>query len=80
MQQLRTAIDAAWDDRAALSPSNAKPAIREAVDETPASQPEPVNGTEADTSVNRDIDRQLARAQEAAAADTNLLEPPPAAP
>ena len=53
---------------------------REAVDETPASQPEPVNGTEADTSVNRDIDRQLARAQEAAAADTNLLEPPPAAP
>ena len=34
MQQLRTAIDAAWEDRAALSPSNAKPAIREAVDET----------------------------------------------
>ncbi|MGY1409090.1 mechanosensitive ion channel family protein [Luteimonas sp. A611] len=47
-------------------------------DEAPATQPEPVHGTETDTSVNRDIDRQLARAQEAAAADTNLLEPPPA--
>lgn len=42
--------------------------------------PPPPPGTEppqagADTSVNRDIDRQLALAQEAAAADTNLLEP-----
>jgi small-conductance mechanosensitive channel len=38
----------------------------------PGTEP-PQTGT--DTSVNRDIDRQLALAQEAAAADTNLLEP-----
>jgi len=50
---------------------------RQSADDAPASQPEPVHDAEADTSVNRDIDRQLARAQEAAAADTNLLEPPP---
>ena len=49
---------------------------RQPAAELPASQPEPVNGKHADTSVNRDIDRQLARAQEAAATDTNLLEPP----
>ena len=40
----------------------------------PEPGPEPEQGS-TDTSVNRDIDRQLARAQEAAAADTNLLDP-----
>jgi len=53
---------------------------RQPVDELPASQPEPVHEADADTSVNRDIDRQLAHAQQAAAADTNLLEPPPVQP
>lgn len=53
---------------------------RQAVDEAPPAQVEPVNGAGADTSVNRDIDRQLAKAQQQAAADTNLLEPPPANP
>ncbi|MGJ4729230.1 mechanosensitive ion channel family protein [Luteimonas sp. SDU101] len=54
---------------------------RQAIDEgVPSPEAEPVNGADADTSVNRDIDRQLAKAQQAAAADTNLLEPPPASP
>lgn len=53
---------------------------RQSADEAPAGPPEPLHGGAADTSVNRDIDRQLARAQEAAAADTNLLEPPAAQP
>ena len=50
--------------------------VRTAVDDAPSAQVEPVNGAIADTSVNRDIDRQLAQAQQEAAADTNLLEPP----
>lgn len=41
-------------------------------DAVPA-QPEPIHATGTDTSVNRDIDEQLAQAQQAA--DTNLLEP-----
>ncbi|WP_298575119.1 mechanosensitive ion channel family protein [uncultured Luteimonas sp.] len=53
---------------------------RQSADEPSAARPEPVHGTDADTSVNRDIDRQLADAQQAAAADTNLLEPPAAQP
>ena len=36
---------------------------------------EPTNGADADTSVNRDIDEQLAQAQQAADGDDNLLEP-----
>ncbi len=50
-------------------------AARQPAGELPASPPEPVHGIPADTSVNRDIDRQLADAQQAAAADTNLLDP-----
>ncbi len=47
-------------------------------DETPGRQPlEPANGFAADTSVNTDIDAQLAEAQEAGEYQ-NLLEPPPA--
>jgi 2,3,4,5-tetrahydropyridine-2,6-dicarboxylate N-succinyltransferase len=34
MEQLQKTIDAAWDDRASISPTNAKPEIRDAVLET----------------------------------------------
>src|SRR5687768_12154553 len=34
MQQLQKVIDAAWDDRAAITPTSAKPEIRDAVNET----------------------------------------------
>ena len=51
---------------------------RDAGDAGPPLQAEPVHGSDADTSVNRDIDDQLARAQQAADAGTNLLEPGPA--
>ncbi|MDH5830002.1 mechanosensitive ion channel family protein [Luteimonas sp. M1R5S18] len=51
---------------------------REAGDETsPRPHPEPAHSVGADTSVNRDIDEQLADAQHAADAGTNLLEPGP---
>ena len=48
---------------------------REAADDGPAAHHEPTHAADADTSVNRDIDEQLAQAQEAAEAGTNLLEP-----
>lgn len=57
--------------------------VRTARDEDAAAPPvhaEPAHSADADTSVNRDIDEQLARAQRMAEADTNLLEPPPATP
>jgi len=53
---------------------------RQDAEPSPPAQVEPVHDAGTDTSVNRDIDRQLAEAQEAAAADTNLLEPPRATP
>jgi small conductance mechanosensitive channel len=53
---------------------------RQIADDVPPPPAEPVHDADADTSVNRDIDRQLADAQEAAAADTNLLEPPATTP
>jgi small conductance mechanosensitive channel len=43
--------------------------------EPPLAAVEPINGGGADTSVNRDIDKQLAQAQQASDDGTNLLEP-----
>ncbi len=48
---------------------------REQPDAAPVADEEPTHAADADTSVNRDIDEQLAQAQEAAEAGTNLLEP-----
>ena len=48
---------------------------REEMQGGPPLDQEPVHDADADTSVNRDIDGQLAQAQQAAEADTNLLEP-----
>ena len=53
---------------------------REDVQGAPPVDQEPVHDADADTSVNRDIDEQLAQAQQAAEADTNLLEPPAGTP
>jgi len=51
---------------------------REPGDVAAAGHAEPAHSRDADTSVNRDIDDQLAQAQQAADADTsNLLETPP---
>ncbi len=48
---------------------------------SPDAHAEPAHSRDADTSVNRDIDDQLAQAQQAADADTsNLLETPPDTP
>lgn len=46
----------------------------------PARHAEPVHSADADTSVNRDIDEQLAEAQQAADGGANLLEPAPPQP
>ena len=48
---------------------------REQADAATVVDEEPTHAADADTSVNRDIDEQLAQAQEAAEAGTNLLEP-----
>jgi len=48
---------------------------REPGDTAPSGHAEPTHGAAADTSVNRDIDEQLAQAQQAAGGDNNLLEP-----
>ncbi|TWT23106.1 mechanosensitive ion channel family protein [Luteimonas marina] len=48
---------------------------REPGDAAPAGHAEPIHDADADTSVNRDIDEQLAQAQQAADGDNNLLEP-----
>lgn len=48
---------------------------REPGDTAPSAHVEPTHGADADTSVNRDIDEQLAQAQQAADGDNNLLEP-----
>ena len=48
---------------------------REQPDAAPPVDEEPAHADDADTSVNRDIDEQLAQAQEAAEAGTNLLDP-----
>lgn len=70
-------VKGAWA-RAGLEPPRTVYHVRMARDAAaggPVMHHEPRHGTDVDTSVNRDTDEQLAQAQEAAEAGTNLLEP-----